>query len=229
MFSLTVARSSYSHGGPFLTFGVWGFRLSPRSYLFISVLFTDAHEMMDKVGEIVGQDIKSDKQLDCCLALHCVANIGGKVLAEAVGPVLGKLFKAKETPPFVKKKVALALLKLLREGSVQYLAKPEYVKAMSQVNGYFDLALSGDSVSKRWLASGMLVACSCVCSCAFCVCVCGVRCCNAQSMEYSPLQPRWRLHSVCGTRKSTSRASPMSSPCCTVLFSRGSTMTSTSK
>lgn len=102
-------------------------------YLFVSVLFTDSHELMGKVGEVVAMDIKSDKQLECCLALHCIANIGGKVLAECVGPVLGKLFKSKDTPPFVKKKVALALLKLLREGSVQYLTKPEYVKAMSQV------------------------------------------------------------------------------------------------
>eukprot|EP00038_Savillea_parva_P000704 m.98081 g.98081 ORF g.98081 m.98081 type:complete len:964 (+) comp10245_c0_seq3:69-2960(+) len=102
-------------------------------YLFVSVLFTDSHPLMSQVGEIVSVDIKSDKQLDCCLALHCVANIGGKALAEAVGPVLGKLFKSKDTPPFVKKKVALALLKLLREGSVGYLAKPDYVKAMGQV------------------------------------------------------------------------------------------------
>ena len=101
-------------------------------YLFVSVLLTDSHELMEEVGKVVAADIRSDKQLECCLALHCVANIGGKILAEAVGESLGKLFKSRDTPPFVKKKVSLALLKLMREGSISYMGAPEYVKAMNQ-------------------------------------------------------------------------------------------------
>ena len=74
-------------------------------YLFVSVLLTDSHELMEEVGKVVAADIRSDKQLECCLALHCVANIGGTILAKAVGESLGKLFKSRDTPPFVKKKV----------------------------------------------------------------------------------------------------------------------------
>lgn len=46
-----------------------------------------------------------------CLALDAIANIGGKEMAESLAPVVQKLLVANTSPPHVKKRAALALLR----------------------------------------------------------------------------------------------------------------------
>lgn len=48
-----------------------------------------------------------------CLALDAIANIGGKEMAESLAPVVQKLLVANTSPPHVKKRAALALLRWL--------------------------------------------------------------------------------------------------------------------
>jgi len=83
-------------------------------YLFVSVVISDSHDMANMIAEAVGNDLRSTKELHVCLALNCIANMGGKVLAEKVMPQVKQLLAAKGAPNFVRKKSSLAMLRLFR-------------------------------------------------------------------------------------------------------------------
>jgi len=83
-------------------------------YLFVSVVISDSHDMGELIAQAISIDLRSTKELHVCLALNCIANMGGKVLSETVAPQVKKLLTAKEAPNFVRKKAALALLRLFR-------------------------------------------------------------------------------------------------------------------
>lgn len=83
-------------------------------YLFVAVLLTDGHELVDTVSEAINRDLRSNKELEVCLALNCIANVGGKNMAGKVVPMVKQLLAAKEAPANVKKKAALALLRVVR-------------------------------------------------------------------------------------------------------------------
>jgi AP-2 complex subunit alpha len=83
-------------------------------YLFVSVVISDSHDMGELIAEAISIDLRSTKELHVCLALNCIANMGGAVLARTVSPQVKKLLTAKEAPNFVRKKAALALLRLFR-------------------------------------------------------------------------------------------------------------------
>eukprot|EP00040_Diaphanoeca_grandis_P034102 m.210097 g.210097 ORF g.210097 m.210097 type:complete len:904 (-) comp33062_c0_seq1:61-2772(-) len=83
-------------------------------YLFVSVLLTDNHEMVNEVAECINKHLRSTKELEVCLALNCIANIGGVNLAGKVVNMVKRLLTSKEAPPMVKKKAALALLRVVR-------------------------------------------------------------------------------------------------------------------
>eukprot|EP00729_Bicosta_minor_P014214 gene14214-35281_t len=83
-------------------------------YLFVSVVISDSHDMANMIAEAVGNDLRSTKELHVCLALNCIANMGGKVLASLVMPQVQQLLSAEAAPNFVRKKSSLALLKLFR-------------------------------------------------------------------------------------------------------------------
>eukprot|EP00124_Ichthyophonus_hoferi_P002493 Ihof_evm1s172 gene=Ihof_evmTU1s172 len=84
-------------------------------YLFISVLL---HENCDLVRLLI-QSIKNDLvarfEINSCLALTCVANIGGREMAETLGNEVQSLLVSGDSSSFIKKKAALALLRLYRK------------------------------------------------------------------------------------------------------------------
>jgi AP-2 complex subunit alpha len=53
-------------------------------YLFVSVVISDSHDMANMISEAVASDLRSTKELHVCLALNCIANMGGKVMAAKV-------------------------------------------------------------------------------------------------------------------------------------------------
>ena len=83
-------------------------------YLFCSVLLTENHDLIQMVCTAIAADLGEKKELVVCLALNCIANLGGKVIAEATSEKVMMLLVAKDMPDFVKKKCALALLRLYR-------------------------------------------------------------------------------------------------------------------
>lgn len=84
-------------------------------YLFISVLLTENSELSRLIIQSCKADLASPNELFVCLALHCIANVGGKEMASAVSPEVQRLLVASESPFTVKKKAALCLLRFARK------------------------------------------------------------------------------------------------------------------
>ena len=90
------------------------------------MVISDSHDMANMIAEAVANDLRSTKELTVCLAVNCIANMGGKVMAETVPnkmepevtlmkQVMDLLTGKKGAiPDFVRKKSALALLRLFR-------------------------------------------------------------------------------------------------------------------
>lgn len=111
-------------------------------YMFVSVLMADGHELMKMVIEAVSMDLKSTKELDVCLALNCIANVGGNEMSIAIAPLVKKLLVSRESPVFVKKKAALAMLKLARqEPGPACLSDPSFSSDLLSILGHSDLGL----------------------------------------------------------------------------------------
>lgn len=68
--------------------------LFPQGYLFVSVLLTEASEYAKLVQQAIKNDLASRLELNVCLALNCVANIGGKDMTAAVAPEIQRLLTA---------------------------------------------------------------------------------------------------------------------------------------
>ncbi|XP_038050439.1 AP-2 complex subunit alpha-2-like isoform X2 [Patiria miniata] len=83
-------------------------------YLFISVLVNENSELMNLVIQNIKNDISSRTPIHINLALHCIANIGSKAMAETLGPEVPKLLVSGDTIDEVKQSAALCLLRLYR-------------------------------------------------------------------------------------------------------------------
>ena len=56
-----------------------------QGYLGITLLLTENDDMMRLVINSMRKDLESPNEVHCCLALHAIANIGGKEIAESLG------------------------------------------------------------------------------------------------------------------------------------------------
>ncbi|XP_070200712.1 AP-2 complex subunit alpha-2-like [Littorina saxatilis] len=83
-------------------------------YLFISVLVGASSELMKLVVQSIKNDLNSRNPVHINLALHCMANIGSRDMAEALGQEIPRLLVSGETIDAVKQSAALTLLRLLR-------------------------------------------------------------------------------------------------------------------
>ena len=84
-------------------------------YVGISLLLKNTDEMMTLVINSIQQDLKERERDEVqCLALAGIANIGGQMLTDAVGASVIRLLTTGNTPPVVRKKAALTLLRLYR-------------------------------------------------------------------------------------------------------------------
>ena len=84
-------------------------------YVGISLLLKNTDEMMTLVINSIQQDLKERERDEVqCLALAGIANIGGQMLTDAVGASVVRLLTTGNTPPVVRKKAALTLLRLYR-------------------------------------------------------------------------------------------------------------------
>eukprot|EP01147_Barroeca_monosierra_P004171 gene4171-6518_t len=107
-------------------------------YLFASVMLNEQHDLMRLVIQAVKTDLTSRNELHVSLALHCISNIGGKETAAEVTSLVQRLLVADESPNTVKKKAALALLRLFREA-------PEHVTINEYASRVILLLTSADT------------------------------------------------------------------------------------
>ncbi|XP_026946096.1 AP-2 complex subunit alpha-2 isoform X3 [Sagmatias obliquidens] len=83
-------------------------------YLFISVLVNSNSELIRLVNNAVKNDLGSRNPTFTGLALHCIANVGSREMAEAFAGEIPKILVAGDTMDSVKQSAALCLLRLYR-------------------------------------------------------------------------------------------------------------------
>lgn len=88
-------------------------------YTALGMLLNENHEMIPLIINSLQEDLNSRApkagEFFQCLALDAIANIGGKEMAESLAPLVQKLLVANTSPPHVKKRAALSLLRLFRK------------------------------------------------------------------------------------------------------------------
>lgn len=84
-------------------------------YLAVTLFFHEDHELLHLVVNSVRKDLGDTNELNNCLALHAIANVGGRSMAESLGPEVHRLLISAASNSFVKKKAALTLLRLYRK------------------------------------------------------------------------------------------------------------------
>ncbi|EST06060.1 Clathrin/coatomer adaptor, adaptin-like, N-terminal [Kalmanozyma brasiliensis GHG001] len=84
-------------------------------YLAITLLMHENSDIVRLVVNSIRKDLDEMSEVNNCLALHAIANIGGTEMAEALAPDVHRLLISPTSRSFVKKKAALTLLRLYRK------------------------------------------------------------------------------------------------------------------
>ncbi|KAE8148392.1 adaptin N terminal region-domain-containing protein [Aspergillus avenaceus] len=84
-------------------------------YLAVTLFFHEQHELLHLVVNSIRKDLLDHNELNNCLALHAVANVGGREMGEALATDVHRLLISPTSKAFVKKKAALTLLRLYRK------------------------------------------------------------------------------------------------------------------
>ncbi|KAL2759582.1 hypothetical protein ACRALDRAFT_2093068 [Sodiomyces alcalophilus JCM 7366] len=84
-------------------------------YLAMTLFLHEEHELLHLVVNSIRKDLLEHNELFNCLALHAIANVGGKEMGEALSGEVHRLLIAPTSKTFVKKKAALTLLRLYRK------------------------------------------------------------------------------------------------------------------
>ncbi|XP_075422981.1 AP-2 complex subunit alpha-2 isoform X2 [Ascaphus truei] len=83
-------------------------------YLFISVLVNSNSELIRLINNAIKNDLSSRNPTFMGLALHCIANVGSREMAEAFAGDIPRVLVAGDTMDSVKQSAALCLLRLYR-------------------------------------------------------------------------------------------------------------------
>ncbi|XP_040184444.1 AP-2 complex subunit alpha-2 isoform X1 [Rana temporaria] len=83
-------------------------------YLFISVLVNSNSELIRLINNAIKNDLSSRNPTFMGLALHCIANVGSREMAEAFAGEIPRILVAGDTMDSVKQSAALCLLRLYR-------------------------------------------------------------------------------------------------------------------
>uniref|UniRef100_A0A452G2S5 AP-2 complex subunit alpha n=1 Tax=Capra hircus TaxID=9925 RepID=A0A452G2S5_CAPHI len=83
-------------------------------YLFISVLVNSNSELIRLINNAIKNDLASRNPTFMGLALHCIANVGSREMAEAFAGEIPRILVAGDTMDSVKQSAALCLLRLYR-------------------------------------------------------------------------------------------------------------------
>uniref|UniRef100_A0A7N6AUB9 AP-2 complex subunit alpha n=1 Tax=Anabas testudineus TaxID=64144 RepID=A0A7N6AUB9_ANATE len=83
-------------------------------YLFISVLVNSNSDLIRLINNAIKNDLASRNPTFMNLALHCIANVGSREMAEAFASEVPRILVAGDTMDSVKQSAALCLLRLYR-------------------------------------------------------------------------------------------------------------------
>uniref|UniRef100_A0A672Y793 AP-2 complex subunit alpha n=1 Tax=Sphaeramia orbicularis TaxID=375764 RepID=A0A672Y793_9TELE len=83
-------------------------------YLFISVLVNSNSDLIRLINNAIKNDLNSRNPTFMNLALHCIANVGSREMAEAFASEIPRILVAGDTMDSVKQSAALCLLRLNR-------------------------------------------------------------------------------------------------------------------
>ncbi|KAG1465925.1 hypothetical protein G6F46_002595 [Rhizopus delemar] len=84
-------------------------------YLAVTLLFHENSDLVRLVVNSIKKDLEDMNEINNCLALHAIANIGGREMAESLATDVHRLLISPTSKSFVKKKAALTLLRLYRK------------------------------------------------------------------------------------------------------------------
>jgi AP-2 complex subunit alpha len=84
-------------------------------YLAVTLFLNEQHELLHLVVNSIRKDLLDHNELYNCLALHAIANVGGREMGEALSADVHRLLISPTSKAFVKKKAALTLLRLYRK------------------------------------------------------------------------------------------------------------------
>ncbi|KAG6851058.1 hypothetical protein H0H93_002950 [Arthromyces matolae] len=84
-------------------------------YLAVTLLMHENSDFLRLVVNSIRKDLDGNNEVDNCLALHAIANVGGSEMAEALADDVHRLLISPTSQTFVKKKAALTLLRLYRK------------------------------------------------------------------------------------------------------------------
>ncbi|KAJ7181661.1 adaptin N terminal region-domain-containing protein [Mycena crocata] len=84
-------------------------------YLAVTLLMHENSDFLRLVVNSIRKDLDGNNEVDNCLALHAIANVGGSEMAEALAEDVHRLLISPTSHSFVKKKAALTLLRLYRK------------------------------------------------------------------------------------------------------------------
>ncbi|KFH48732.1 AP-2 complex subunit alpha-like protein [Hapsidospora chrysogenum ATCC 11550] len=84
-------------------------------YLAMTLFLHEKHELLHLVVNSIRKDLLDHNELNNCLALHAIANVGGREMGEALSGEVHRLLISPTSKSFVKKKSALTLLRLFRK------------------------------------------------------------------------------------------------------------------
>ncbi|RHZ80311.1 hypothetical protein Glove_137g77 [Diversispora epigaea] len=84
-------------------------------YLGVTLLMHENHDLARLVVNSIRKDLGELNEIYNCLALHSIANIGGREMADSLAGDVHKLLLSQNSKSFVRKKAALTLLRLYRK------------------------------------------------------------------------------------------------------------------
>jgi AP-2 complex subunit alpha len=85
-------------------------------YLAVTLLLNERNDLINLVVNSIRRDlVEVNNELWNCMALHAIANVGGREMGEALGGDVYRLLISPTSKSFVKKKAALTLLRLYRK------------------------------------------------------------------------------------------------------------------
>jgi AP-2 complex subunit alpha len=83
-------------------------------HIACTLMLNENNDILRLIIQAMKKDLQTGSEETQCLALHTIANVGGEEFAESLAPDVQKLVVAPTSRNFVRKKAALALLRLYR-------------------------------------------------------------------------------------------------------------------
>ncbi|KAF9015163.1 adaptin N terminal region-domain-containing protein [Cyathus striatus] len=109
-------------------------------YLAVTLLMHENSDFLRLVVNSIRKDLDSNHEIDNCLALHAIANVGGSEMAEALVEDVHRLLISPTSQNFVKKKAALTLLRLYRKHP-EVIPAPEWALRIVSIMDDQDLGV----------------------------------------------------------------------------------------